>query len=59
LGEFKAPYTPDQDRQELPWSIWLEFTGYDGGVLQVACEDGMARGHVLALLQGYWKAWVA
>ncbi|OQO14520.1 hypothetical protein B0A48_01398 [Cryoendolithus antarcticus] len=58
LSEFKAPYTPDLDRAEMPWSIWLEFVTYDGGVLQVACEDAMGQRQVLRLLGGYWKAWV-
>ncbi|KAM0722406.1 hypothetical protein Q7P37_001847 [Cladosporium fusiforme] len=68
LSDFKAPYAPDLDRQELPHSVCLEFTGaprneedvdtFDGGILQVACEDAMGQRHVLKLLGGYWKSWV-
>ena len=71
LSDFKAPYAPDLDQQELPHSICLEFTGshapdadtFDGdhvggGVLQLACEDAMGQRQVLRLLGGYWKSWV-
>jgi hypothetical protein len=71
LSDFKAPYAPDLDQQELPHSICLEFTGsqapdtdafdgdhVDGGVLQLACEDAMGQRQVLRLLGGYWKSWV-
>jgi hypothetical protein len=64
LSDFKAPYAPDLDRQELPHSICLEFTpgaqlpdGDEGGVLQLACEDAMGQRQVLRLLGGYWKSW--
>ena len=65
LSDFKAPYAPDLERQELPHSICLEFTpgaqlpdGDEGGVLQLACEDAMGQRQVLRLLGGYWKSWV-
>jgi hypothetical protein len=68
LSDFKAPYAPDLDRQELPHSICLEFTAHaqlpegdeafaSGGVLQLACEDAMGQRQVLRLLGGYWKSW--
>lgn len=45
LSEFRTPYPPDQDRQELPNSVVLDFV--DGRTLQVACETYMAQAHVL------------
>ncbi|KAI6788807.1 hypothetical protein KC332_g18230, partial [Hortaea werneckii] len=39
LSEFKQPYAPDLERQELPHSVMLEFS--DGTTLQTACEDAM------------------
>ncbi|EMC98076.1 hypothetical protein BAUCODRAFT_22915 [Baudoinia panamericana UAMH 10762] len=56
LSEFKIPYAPDLDRQELPHSIMLDFI--DGGTtLQAACEDAMTQRQVLHVLRSYWKAW--
>lgn len=37
LSQFRLPYLPDMDVQELPNSIVLDFV--DGSGLQVACED--------------------
>jgi hypothetical protein len=45
LSEFRTPYPPDQDRQELPNSVVLDFI--DGRTLQCACETYMAQAHVL------------
>lgn len=45
LGEFRTPYPPDQDRQELPNSVVLDFI--DGRTLQCACETYMAQAQVL------------
>ncbi|KAI7418227.1 hypothetical protein KC336_g9736, partial [Hortaea werneckii] len=45
LSEFKQPYAPDLERQELPHSIMLEFS--DGTALQTACEDAMTARQVL------------
>lgn len=49
LAEFHSPYIPDQDRQELPNSVVLDFK--DGSTLQCSCEhaDGQAE-----VLQGYF-----
>ena len=43
LTEFFSPYIPDQDRQEMPNSVNLDFK--DGSTLQCACENlaGQAR----------------
>lgn len=46
LSEFKRPYAPDLDRQELPYSVLLDFV--DGTTLQAACEDSMTQGQVLS-----------
>jgi hypothetical protein len=45
LSEFRAPYPPDQDRQELPNSVVLDFV--DGRTLQCACETYIAQAQVL------------
>ncbi|MCJ1247333.1 hypothetical protein MMC30_004547 [Trapelia coarctata] len=37
LSEFRPPYIPDQDRQELPNSVILDFV--DSSTLQCACEN--------------------
>ena len=45
LTEFQTPYSPDQDRQELPNSVVLDFI--DGRTLQCACESSTLQAHVL------------
>lgn len=45
LSEFKTPCLPDQDRQELPHSIVLDFR--DGNTLQCACESRQGQAAVL------------
>lgn len=55
LNEFKMPYVPDLDRQELPNSIMLDFV--DGTTLQFACEDSVTHLQVSHVLKTYWKAW--
>lgn len=55
LGELRAPYVPDLDRQELPFSVMLDFA--DGTTLQAACEDATTHRQVVHVLKTYWKAW--
>ena len=55
MKDFKMPYVPDLDRQELAHSIMLDLV--DGTTLQVACEDAMAHRQVTHVLKTYWKAW--
>lgn len=55
MSEFRMPYAPDLDRQELPHSVMLDLA--DGTTLQAACEDGMTHRQVLHVLRTYWKAW--
>jgi hypothetical protein len=57
LSDFRMPYIPDLDRQELPNSIMLDFI--DGTTLQIACEDSMTHRQVTNVLKSYWKAWTA
>jgi hypothetical protein len=57
LSEFKMPYIPDLDRQELPNSIMLDFN--DGTTLQIACEDSMTHRQVTNVLKSYWRTWAA
>jgi hypothetical protein len=45
LTEFKTPCLPDEDRQELPNSILLDFL--DGSTLQCACESRQGQAFVL------------
>ena len=45
LSEFRPPYIPDQDRQELPHSVVLDFK--DGSTLQCACEHLQGQAGVL------------
>lgn len=51
LSEFHPPYIPDQDRQELPNSVVLDFK--DGSTLQCACEHLQGQAGVL---KGMFKA---
>lgn len=55
MAEFRMPYVPDLDRQELPNSIMLDY--HDGTTLQVACEDTMTHRQVVHVLRSYWKGW--
>ncbi|KAF2997129.1 hypothetical protein E8E13_004684 [Curvularia kusanoi] len=57
LTDFKAPYPPDQDQQELPFSVVLDFT--DGRTLQCACESSTSQAHVLQILREAHDAWIA
>ena len=45
LSELRTPYPPDQDRQEMPNSVVLDFI--DGRTLQCACETYTAQAQVL------------
>ncbi len=45
LTDFKTPYPPDPDSQELPNSVVLDFI--DGRTLQCACESNNLQAHVL------------
>lgn len=55
LDEFKLPYLPDLDRQELPHSVLLDFM--DGTTLQAACVDATTQKQVLQVLRTHWRAW--
>lgn len=45
LSDFKKPVSPAVEREELPWSILLDFE--DGSCLQCACESRYAQSQVL------------
>jgi hypothetical protein len=45
LSEFKTPYTPEMEVQELPNSVVLDFV--EGSGLQIACEDRAGQLNVL------------
>ncbi|CAD6569982.1 MAG: hypothetical protein ASARMPREDX12_003259 [Alectoria sarmentosa] len=49
LSDFRSPYIPDQDRQELPNSVILDFK--DGSTLQCACEHLQGQAGVLKALR--------
>ncbi|KAL8938463.1 MAG: hypothetical protein Q9216_003891 [Gyalolechia sp. 2 TL-2023] len=54
LSEFIPPYLPDQDQQELPNSVILDFR--DGSTLQCACENAYTQTEVFrALKQAHYK----
>ncbi|KAE8848459.1 hypothetical protein PTNB85_02302 [Pyrenophora teres f. teres] len=57
LSDFRTPYPPDQDRQELPNSVVLDFI--DGRTLQCACETYIGQAHVLQILREAHDAWLA
>ncbi|KAJ5199926.1 hypothetical protein N7491_009277 [Penicillium cf. griseofulvum] len=48
LSEFRTPCLPDEDMQELPNSILLDFL--DGNTLQCACESRQGQASVLQTL---------
>ncbi|PWY96640.1 GPI-anchored cell surface glyco protein [Aspergillus sclerotioniger CBS 115572] len=48
MSEFRTPCLPDEDRQELPNSILLDFL--DGNTLQCACESRQGQTFVLQTL---------
>ena len=45
LSEFRTPFIPEMEVQELPNSVVLDLI--DGGGLQVACEDRSGQKRVL------------
>ncbi|RFU72624.1 gpi-anchored cell surface glyco [Trichoderma arundinaceum] len=49
MGEFRQPYTPDVEVQELPNSVVLDFV--EGTGIQLACEDRTGQLNVLHVLQ--------
>lgn len=51
VSDFRVPYVPEMEVQELPNSVCLDFV--DGSGLQVACED---RAGQLNVLQSKWMA---
>ncbi|KAF2659673.1 hypothetical protein K491DRAFT_590644 [Lophiostoma macrostomum CBS 122681] len=55
LTEFRTPYAPDQDQQELPNSVILDFL--DGRTLQCACETYVSQVQVLQILREAHDAW--
>ncbi|KAF2273153.1 uncharacterized protein EI97DRAFT_461402 [Westerdykella ornata] len=57
LTEFRTPYAPDQDQQELPNSVVFDFI--DGRTLQCACETVAAQMTVLQVFREAHDAWIA
>lgn len=45
LSDFRVPYIPEMEVQELPNSVCLDFV--DGSGLQIACEDRAGQMNVL------------
>jgi hypothetical protein len=45
MSDFKTPFTPEMEVQELPNSVILDFV--DGSGLQIACEDRAGQMNVL------------
>ncbi|KAK4186833.1 hypothetical protein QBC35DRAFT_253422 [Podospora australis] len=48
MSDFKTPYTPDVELQELPNSVVLDFV--EGSGLQIACEDRAGQMNILHIL---------
>ncbi|KAH8668260.1 hypothetical protein BGZ60DRAFT_46837 [Tricladium varicosporioides] len=57
LSEFRLPAVPDMEMEELPNSVVLDF--FEGGGLQIACEDRAGQGHILQVLQEAHRTWAA
>ncbi|OJD29756.1 gpi-anchored cell surface glycoprotein [Diplodia corticola] len=55
LSEFSAPFAPDQEREEMPNSVMLDF--HDGRTLQCACESAPGQTRVLGLLKEAHSSW--
>ncbi|KAK2070066.1 hypothetical protein P8C59_004598 [Phyllachora maydis] len=49
MSEFRMPYTPEIEVEELPFSVVLNLVG--GGELQVACDDKAGQLNVLHTLE--------
>ncbi|KAL2156913.1 hypothetical protein VTH06DRAFT_2326 [Thermothelomyces fergusii] len=49
MSDFKPPFAPDVELQELPNSVVLDLV--DGSGLQIACEDRAGQMNVLRILQ--------
>ncbi|KAI5457711.1 hypothetical protein BGZ63DRAFT_65523 [Mariannaea sp. PMI_226] len=49
MADFRQPYPPDVEVQELPNSVVLDFM--EGSGIQVACEDRAGQTKVLSILQ--------
>ncbi|KAI0850925.1 hypothetical protein F5Y00DRAFT_22250 [Daldinia vernicosa] len=49
LSDFRAPYIPDVEIQELPNSVVLDLV--EGSCLQIACEDRAGQLNILQALQ--------
>ncbi|KAI1422832.1 hypothetical protein F5Y12DRAFT_786469 [Xylaria sp. FL1777] len=57
LGDFRRPYIPDVEVQELPNSVVLDFL--EGSSLQIACGDRAGQQNVLRTLQEAHQSHVA
>ncbi|TLS30268.1 hypothetical protein PpBr36_03583 [Pyricularia pennisetigena] len=49
LSDFRLPYAPEMEQQELPNSVCLDFL--EGSSLQIACEDRAGQLNTLRALQ--------
>ncbi|ERS98041.1 hypothetical protein HMPREF1624_04819 [Sporothrix schenckii ATCC 58251] len=49
ISDFRLPYIPEMEVQELPNSVCLDFV--DGSGLQIACEDRAGQLNILHVLQ--------
>ncbi|KAL2271483.1 hypothetical protein VTJ83DRAFT_854 [Remersonia thermophila] len=55
MSDFKPPFAPDVELQELPNSVVLDFISGSG--LQVACEDRAGQMNVLRILEEAHRAY--
>ncbi|KAH6624663.1 hypothetical protein B0J18DRAFT_185511 [Chaetomium sp. MPI-SDFR-AT-0129] len=49
MSDFKAPYAPDVELQELPNSVVLDLV--EGSAVQIACEDRAGQMSILRILE--------
>ncbi|KAI1127638.1 hypothetical protein F5Y10DRAFT_242336 [Nemania abortiva] len=57
LGDFRKPYIPDVEVQELPNSVLLDFL--EGSSLQIACGDRAEQQKILRTLQEAYQSHTA
>ncbi|KAI9770357.1 MAG: hypothetical protein M1835_006561, partial [Candelina submexicana] len=57
FSEFRPPFLPDQDRQELPNSVIMDFC--DSSTLQCAAENPTGQAYIYKVLHDSYCAWTA
>ncbi|KAI9743140.1 MAG: hypothetical protein M1818_003435 [Claussenomyces sp. TS43310] len=55
LADFRLPFVPDMELEEMPNSVVLDFV--ETGGLQIACQDRTAQLSILNVLQDAHRSW--